>query len=131
MDLLYPFTISVTLLTLLVYHWVMLRSGMARVKFKVDAPSTDGPDDYRRIYRAHVNMLEHMASFLPAMWMFAVVVSDVWAASIGLVWVLGRIGYAVGYYTNADRRIPGLLVSFLAAMALIFGSIGAIVLDHI
>lgn len=74
MELMYPFTISVTLLALLVYHWTAFSSGMARGKYNVEAPSTDGPPEYRRRYRAHVNTLEQMASFLPAMWIFATLV---------------------------------------------------------
>ena len=130
MELQYPFTISATLLVLLVYHWMMFGAGGARAKYNVDAPRTDGPDDYyRRIYRAHVNTLEHMASFLPAMWIFAVLVSDMWAAALGLVWIVGWVVYALGYYTAAEKRFPGLFISFITAVILILGSIVALAMN--
>jgi hypothetical protein len=34
MELQYPFTISVTLLTVLIYHWMGYKTGPARVTFK-------------------------------------------------------------------------------------------------
>lgn len=131
MELQFPFTISVTLLALLVYHWMGFKAGGARVKFKVDAPATEGPDDYRRFYRAHINTLEHLVSFVPAMWIFAVLISDMWAAALGLVWTIGRLFYALGYYKAAEKRMPGLMISFLAAVVLILGSVVSIVMDHI
>ena len=131
MELQFPFTISVTLLALLVYHSMGFKAGGARVKYKVDASATDGPDDYRRVYRAHINTLEHLVSFLPAMWIFAVLISDMWAAALGLVWTVGRLFYAVGYCKAAEKRVPGLLISFLAVVVLILGSIVSIVMDHI
>ena len=129
MELQYPFTISVTLLVLLVYHWMMFKAGGARAKYNVDAPRTDGPDDYRRVYRAHVNTLEHMASFLPAMWIFALLISDMWAAALGLVWTVDRIVYALGYYSAAEKRFPGLAISFITAVVLILGSVVALVMN--
>ena len=129
MELQYPFTISITLLVLLVYHWMMFKAGGARAKYNVDAPRTDGPEDYRRVYRAHVNTLEHMASFLPALWIFAVLISDMWAAALGLVWTVGRIVYALGYYSAAENRIPGLAISFITVVVLILGSVVALVMN--
>lgn len=130
MELMYPFTISVSLLALLVYHWTAFNSGMARGRYNVDAPSTDGPPEYRRRYRAHMNTLEQMASFLPAMWIFATLVSDMWAACLGLAWCIGRVVYSVGYYNESEKRMPGLFISFFATVFLILGSIVAVVMSH-
>ena len=129
MALQFPFTISATLLVLLVYHWMMFNAGGARAKSNVDAPRTDGPNEYRRIYRAHINTLEHMVPFLVAMWVFAVVVSDLWAAVLGVVWTIGRIVYALGYYAAAEKRFSGLAISFITGMVLILGSLIALLMN--
>lgn len=130
MELMYPFTITVTLLALVVYQWTTFNAGMARGKYNVPAPATDGPPEYLRRYRAHQNMLENMACFLPAMWIFAVVVSDVWAAGIGLLWCIARVIYALGYYAQAEKRMIGFGIAFLCVVTLILGSLVAIVIAH-
>ena len=43
MELMFPFTISVTLLALLIYMWMGFKAGQARGKYNVNAPATDGP----------------------------------------------------------------------------------------
>ena len=131
MELMYPFTISATLLALLVYMWMGFKAGQARGTYKIDAPSTEGPPEYRRIYRAHINTLEGLASFLPGLWIFAALVSDMWAGGIGLVWSIGRVVYALGYYTDAEKRFPGLGISFIATLILVLGSVVAVVWSHI
>ena len=72
-------------LALLTYYFTLLIAGIARVRFKVPAPSHDGPEDYVRRVRAHQNTLEHLVLFLPGLWLFAFVVSPVWAAAIGAI----------------------------------------------
>ena len=131
MELMFPFTISVTLLALLIYMWMWFKAGQARGKYNVNAPATDGPPEYRRIYRTHMNTLENLATFLPGMWLFAILVSDARAAGVCLVWCIGRIVYASGYYMDAEKRFPGLGVSFLSTLVLILGSIGAIIWSHV
>ncbi|MBI1180539.1 MAG: MAPEG family protein [Alphaproteobacteria bacterium] len=94
-------------LALLVTYYTLLRSGLARVKFKVPAPSHEGPEEYMRHVRAHQNTIEHLVMYLPGMWLFAVAVSPWWAAGLGAVWPVCRLFYALGYYRSADgRRLP-------------------------
>lgn len=97
----------VSSLALLMTYFTLLMSGIARARFKVPAPSHDGPEEYRRRVRAHQNTIEHLVMFLPGMWLFAVAVSPEWAAGLGLYWVVTRVFYALGYYRSADgRRLP-------------------------
>lgn len=130
MELMYPFTITVTLLALLVYMWMGFKVGQAGGKYNVEAPNTDGPPEFRRAYRAHINTLEGLASFLPGVWIFAILVSDVWAAGIGFIWCVGRIIYALGYYNASEKRFPGLMASFIATAVLVLGSVIAVVWSH-
>lgn len=120
MDPLYP--AAVTMLTLLLYIVVTGNSGRNRAKHKIMAPAVTGNEHYERAYRVQMNTLEHMAIFLPSMWLFAWSVSASWAAGIGLVWIAGRIVYALAYYRDPARRAPGMLVGFAAQIVLFLGA---------
>lgn len=113
----------VSSLALLVYYFTLFKAGMARGRFKVPAPSHDGPEEYLRYVRAHQNTLEHLALFLPGIWLFACAVSPLWAAGIGMLWPIGRLGYALGYYQSADARRIGLYVSMPPIYIFVIGSL--------
>ena len=40
------------------------------------------------------------------------------AAGIGLLWLLSRVAYGVGYYHSPKARTPGAIVGFLSMFAL-------------
>ena len=119
----------VSSLALLVYYFTLFKAGMARVRFNVPAPSHDGPEAYVRHVRAHQNTLEHLALFLPGIWLFSLAVSPVWAAGIGILWPIGRLGYALGYYRSADARRFGLYVSMPPIYIFVLGSLVGFVLQ--
>ena len=75
-------TALVTLLSIAVYFWADLSVGKARGTFQIKAPATTGDPNFERIFRAHQNMLEWMPIFLPALWLFALYLSDRWAALV-------------------------------------------------
>lgn len=113
----------VSALALLVTYFTLLKSGLARVKFKIPAPSHDGPEEYVRHVRAHQNTIEHLVLFLPGMWLFALAVSPIWAAGLGIIWPVARVFYALGYYRNADgRRLP-LYISMPVIYTFMLGSL--------
>ena len=120
-DYAYPGIVSA--LALLVYYYTLFRAGMARLKFNVPAPSHDGPEPYLRYVRAHLNTLEHLVLFLPGMWLFALAVDPMWAAGIGIIWPIGRLMYALGYYRDADRRRIGLYISMPPIYIFVLGSL--------
>ncbi len=68
------------------------------------------------------NTLEQLVLFLPALWLFALTIGDPWASLIGLVWPIGRILYAWGYYRDAEKRGPGFVLSVAATMVLLIGA---------
>jgi len=70
-----------------------------------------------------MNTLEWMPVVLPALWLFAVYVSDWLAASIGLVWIAGRILYLIGYSRAAEKRGPGFGIQALAGLVLLLGAL--------
>ncbi|HUS25419.1 MAG TPA: MAPEG family protein [Candidatus Binatia bacterium] len=120
------YTALVTLLSLLLFFTLSLKVGRARGRFQIEPPATTGHPEFERTFRAHQNTLESMMLYLPALWLFAYYVSDRWAAALGLVWIVGRILYARGYYVEAKKRSTGFLVAFLANGVLILGALGRI-----
>ncbi len=124
-----PWPSLVTVAALIVYFVVTINVGRARAKYKIMPPAMSGNPDFERVVRVHENTLEQMIAFLPALWIFSVFVSPIWAAAIGGVWVLGRIIYAWGYYQAAEKRVIGFAISSLTNMILLIGSLVGIILN--
>ncbi|MFM8754169.1 MAG: MAPEG family protein [Phenylobacterium sp.] len=121
-------TAIVSLLALLTYFWMGLRVGVARRKSGIDAPAMSGDPMLERYLRVQGNTLEWLPIFFVSLWLFALYWSDATAAAIGLVWILGRILYAVDYSQAADKRGRGFAIQALAAAILLFGALGKAVL---
>lgn len=123
----YHLTALVTLLALAVYFFSSVLVSRARKKFGVKLPAISGNPDFERVFRAHMNTLEWLPIFLPALWLFAIYIGDVSAAALGAVWVVGRILYVLGYAKAVAKRGPGFAIQTLATLALWLGAFGAIV----
>ena len=128
-DYVYPGILSSV--ALLVYYFTLFKSGMARGRFKIAAPSHDGPEEYVRHVRAHQNTVEHLVMFLPGLWLFAVAVDPIWAAAIGAIWPVGRLMYALGYYKAPEKRSIGLYISMPPIYIFILGSLIGFVVQAI
>ena len=72
----YHFTALATLLALLVYFYSSILVSRARGKFGVKLPAISGNPDFERVFRAHMNTLEWLPIFLPALWLFAIYIGD-------------------------------------------------------
>jgi glutathione S-transferase len=123
----YNFTALVTLLALAVYLFASALVSRARRKFGVKLPAISGNPDFERVFRAHMNTLEWLPIFLPALWLFAIYIGDIGAAALGMVWVIGRILYVLGYAKAVAKRGPGFAIQTLASLVLWLGAFGAIV----
>jgi len=123
----YHLTALVTCLAILMYFLFSFRVGKARATYGVKAPATSGNPDFERIFRVHMNTLEWMPIFLPALWLFAIYIGDAIAAGLGVVWILGRILYMTGYARAANQRGPGFAIQGFAAIALWLGATGSII----
>jgi glutathione S-transferase len=118
-----------TLAVLGVYFWTAFMAGWARAKYKVPAPSMDGPLPFQSMQRVQANTLEQMPLVLVPLWLCAMYLGDAWAAAGGLAWCLGRILYAIGYYRDPARREAGFIIGMLACAALIVGSVVGLLLQ--
>jgi glutathione S-transferase len=79
------YTTIVTLLAVAFYFFLATRVAAARGKFGIQLPATTGNPDFERIFRAHVNTLEWMPTFLVPLWLCAIYLNDIAAAVLGLV----------------------------------------------
>jgi glutathione S-transferase len=122
----YQLTALVTLAMVAHYVWTAILVGGARRKHKVKAPETTGPDDFNRVYRAHVNSLEQLVAMLPVLWIFATTAGDRWAGLLGLAWLVGRVLYVLAYKSDASTRGTGFMIGFFALLAGLLGSAGMI-----
>lgn len=117
----------VAVAALLLYFWMGLNVAGARRKTGIAAPSMVGDPLLERTVRVQMNTLEWLPIFLVGLWLFAVYWYDLLAAALGVVWILGRLIYALGYMQDASRRSVGFLIQFLAAATLLLGGLaGAI-----
>jgi glutathione S-transferase len=123
----YHFTALVTCLAVLFYFLTSVRVAQARGTYGVKAPAITGHPDFERIFRVQMNTLEWMPVFLPALWLFAIYVSDAIAAAFGVVWIVGRVLYMTGYAEAANKRGRGFAIQASAAIVLWVGATAAIV----
>lgn len=117
---------AVTLLSLLTYFWLGLRVASARSRFGVSAPATTGNEDFERVFRAHQNTLEWLPMYLASLWLFAIYWRDDVAALVGVIWIIGRVLYGLGYAREARARSLGFMIQALAVAVLLFGALGRI-----
>lgn len=99
----------------------------ARLKHGVAAPATSGHPEFDRVFRVHQNTLEQLIIFIPALWMFAVYVSPLAGAAIGLLFPVGREIYRRSYVADPARRAAGAAIGGASTVILLIGAtIGAV-----
>jgi glutathione S-transferase len=81
-----------------------------------------GPEPFVYAVRVHLNTIEGLILFLPALWLFALTVSDMYAAIAGVFYPIGRIVYALGYYKEPSKREVGFTIGLLSTLACLLGA---------
>jgi glutathione S-transferase len=117
----------VTLIAGLVVFGMALTVSRTHAKTGILAPVMTGDPRLERASRAHLNTVEWTPVFLPSMWLFAVYWSPTWASALGVLWLIGRIIYFVGYLSDAKKRLPGFFIQSIATFALLLGALGRII----
>jgi uncharacterized membrane protein YecN with MAPEG domain len=120
-------TAVVTLLALLVYFWMSVQVARARGKSGIKPPAMTGDPLLERAVRVQSNTLEWLPIFLVSLWLFAIYWNELVAAGMGIVWIVGRLVYSVGYMADPAKRSTGFLIQLLACAVLLFGALGKIV----
>ena len=120
-------TATVTLLALLAYFWMGLQVGRARGKSGISPPAMTGDPLLERAVPVQMNTLEWLPIFLVSLWLFAIYWNELVAAGLGIVWIIGRLVYSVGYMAGPAKRSTGFLIQFLATAVLLLGALGKVV----
>jgi uncharacterized membrane protein YecN with MAPEG domain len=117
------FVALVILLALVEYAAFGGLVGWARGKYRVDAPAVSGHPVFERYFRVHQNTLEQLVMFVPSIWLFGTYVNATWAALLGLVFVVARVLYLLGYVKDPAKREVGFALSSLSVVVLLLGAL--------
>ncbi|MBV8977040.1 MAG: MAPEG family protein [Alphaproteobacteria bacterium] len=123
------FTATVTVLALLVVFWTGFRVGGMRSKHNVQAPAVTGHPEFERAYRVQMNTLEQFVIFLPLLWLSNsyFMMLPLLTGALGLVWIVGRIVYALAYVSDPGSRGTGFIISLAATAGLLITTIVGLV----
>jgi glutathione S-transferase len=117
----------VTVLAVLQFILFGFQVGKARGKYGVKAPATTGNEIFERFFRIQQNTLELLVGFIPGIYLFSRYLNPLWAAALGVIYLVGRQIYAATYARDPSKRSLGYGLSFLPmAVLLIGGLIGAV-----
>jgi glutathione S-transferase len=122
-----PYVDIVTALALLQFIAFGFQVGKARTKYGVKAPAVAGNEIFERHFRVQQNTLEQLIAFIPGIYLFSHYFNPLWAAALGVVYLIGRQVYAASYVKDPAKRGPGYGLTFLPMVVLIAGGlIGAV-----
>jgi uncharacterized MAPEG superfamily protein len=98
--------------------------GRGRIAYGVPAPAMSGHPTWERLNRAHQNSLEQLVLFLPLFTAYVFNAGVPTGIVAGVVFLIARIVYAVGYVRDPARRAAG---AWLTAIVQIWLAAGALV----
>jgi len=119
--------IAVTVLALIQFTIFGALVAIARKKQGVAAPAMTGSDVFERLCRVHLNTQERLVLFLPLMWLAAQFWNPVWAATAGIVFLIGRMVYWRGYVQHPEKRMVGNLLTMLPIGLLLLATLVGLV----
>ena len=115
------YVLLVIVLALLQYIFFSIAVGRARAKYGVHAPAVTGNEHFERYFRVHMNTLEQLIVFIPAVWLFAQFVSPHWAAGLGGVYLVGRVVYFLSYVKDPKSRGLGFALTSVPSLVMLVG----------
>ena len=113
----------IVLLALFQYFWFTMRVGISRGKYKVDAPSCEGDENWERLFRVQQNTMEQLIVFIPASYAFAYYMSAKWVLLAGGLYIIGRFLYSAEYVKDPKSRTPGMAMTMFANVILLVGAL--------
>ncbi|CAG7821263.1 unnamed protein product [Allacma fusca] len=122
----YGYVILTAVASIFMTMWKAVQVGKARKEFKVDYPAmySDKSAHFNCYQRAHQNTLENYPQFLVLLLLAGIEMPCV-SALAGLVFIAGRVVYALGYQTGEPIKrargnfaMMGMLVLLLINMKL-------------
>jgi glutathione S-transferase len=116
-----PFVAIVTVLALAQFFWLATQVARARARYGIAAPAVSGNEVFERHFRVQMNTLEQLVLFLPSLWIFANYISPLWAAALGVVFIIGRAIYATAYVRDPKSRSLGFGLTAFPILAMMIG----------
>lgn len=120
----------IIVLALIEYLMMGFNVGRARAKYDIKAPAITGHPIFERYFRVHQNMLEQLIVFIPALIIFARHASTRFAIILGILFLIARPVYAVGYVRDPEQRTYGAIVTAVVNAILLVGGLIALLLGH-
>ena len=113
----------VAVLAILQFFLFGISVGRARARYGIEAPATSGNELFERAFRVHMNTLEQLVGFLPALLIAALYWPDAIIAGIGAVYLVGRFIYRQSYLANPAKRSAGFLLTVIPTFILLAAAI--------
>ena len=117
--------IAVLAILQLIFFSVLV--GQARGAYGIKAPAVSGNEMFERAYRVHMNTLELLVAFLPALFVASKYWPQAYVAAAGAVYLVGRFVYWRSYVAAPASRGIGFGLSMLPILALLIASLVGIV----
>jgi glutathione S-transferase len=110
-------------LALLQYSVFGMLVGKARGTYEIKAPAITGHPIFDRYYRVHMNTLEQLIIFIPSILVFGYFGNATVAAGLGVVFLIGRLMFLMGYVKYPAKRGPGFLIGYIPTVVLLIGGL--------
>ncbi|CAG7833624.1 unnamed protein product [Allacma fusca] len=101
----YGFVVLTAIGSVMLVTWKAIKVGQARQEHKIPYPALYSPDNmtFNCIQRAHQNTMENLPQFL-CLLLIGGMEMPYFCTLGGIIWIMGRIAYARGYYTGDPRK---------------------------
>ena len=68
--------------------------------------------------------------FLPALWIFGSKVNPVWAAGLGVIYLVGRFIYRISYVKDPSTRSLGFMLTYVPTLVMLLWVLGVSVYGY-
>lgn len=113
----------VTVLALAQFYVFSVQVGQMRGRHGVSAPAITGAPEFERMFRIQQNTMEQLVILIPSLWLFAYFASPLWAAGLGLVFIVGRFVYRAEYLKDPASRQMGFMIGIIPLSILLVGAL--------
>ena len=120
---------SRTLQAVAEYLFFTVQVGRARGRTELKAPAVSGDDEFERYFRVQQNTIEQLMIFVPSLIATGMFLSTVFAAVVGIVFIVGRAVYYVGYTQDPDKRGMGMVITFSSNVVLLLSGLVGVLLE--